>query len=81
MQMTYITEHDSYNIPDGAVVVAYYCEKKVIGIVTDSRCKYGTRKQYSIKLLEPVSFPWCGSDRKAGDTLLVDNTDMVEIVG
>jgi hypothetical protein len=76
--MANITEHQSYNIPHGATVVAYYCDQEVTGVVIDSRCKYGTRKQYRIQLLKPLNFPWFGSDRKAGDFVLIENTDVID---
>lgn len=78
MHVTNITDLQSYNIPHGSTVAAYYCDQEVIGVVVDSRCKYGTRKQYSIQLLKPLTFPWIGSDRKTGDIILIENTDVVD---
>jgi hypothetical protein len=75
-----ITEQRSYNIQIGEVVEAIYCGHQVLGEVVDSRCKYGTDKQYSIELLHDISFPWSGSDRKKGDILLVTNRDILSVI-
>lgn len=75
-----ITEHQSYNILMNTKVKFIYCDKEGIGTVIDSRVKYGIRKQYSIKLIQPMTFPWQGSDKMAGDVVLIDNTDILEIL-
>ena len=78
--MSYLTEQQSYNVQIGEVVEAIYCGQQVIGKVVDTRCMYGSRKQYTIELLGEVYFEWSGSDRKKGDTILVTNKDLVSVV-
>lgn len=75
-----IPERDSYNIPIGSVVQAVYCSKLAQGTVVDSRVKYGGKIQYTLSLHHPLEFAWSGSDKQYGAIILVENTDIVEIV-
>lgn len=71
-----LNSNEVFNIPDGSLISAYYCDQLCYGKVVDSRVMYGARKQYTIELYHAVKFPWSGSDKKKGDTILVTNRDV-----
>lgn len=76
--MTYITEQQALNIPDGAFVVALYigdffCQ----GTVVSSRCKYGGNKQYTVKLSRDLQVPSRGEVIKAGECISVVHSNIL----
>lgn len=73
-----ITEQQSYNIDNGKVVQVNYCDYVVMGIVVDSRCMYGVRKQYTIELMHSVDMGF--TYKYKFERILVDNTESLEIL-
>lgn len=47
---------------DGSTIRANYLGTEVVGVVTESRVKYGGKVQYTVKMEEPVFFRWRGSE-------------------
>lgn len=73
-----LTELESYNIPDGSIVEAAYLGKfKFLGIVVNSRAKYGTKKCYYVVLLNDMHLPFCDRVYYKGQQLSVDNDEII----
>jgi hypothetical protein len=65
-------------IKDGSTIKANYLgDFEVVGIVTESRVKYGGKVQYTVKLDEPV-YLYSDSPR---DILLIDEDDLIADFG
>jgi len=59
----------------GQVVAAVYCDRRVEGLITDSRVKYGGAVQHTLQLSVPLEL--FGSTR---DVVLVDERDLCGVV-
>jgi hypothetical protein len=73
----YVSEQESYNIPDGTIVLADYCGNEVKGKVLSSRAKYGLSKRYVLELDE--GFRTSYTTREKGEWIVVDNHKILHI--
>jgi hypothetical protein len=62
-------------IKDGKTIVANYLGETVQGTVESSRVKYGGKVQYTVKLVQPVQFPWRS---EPSTQVLIDSDEIVE---
>ena len=59
---------------EGSTIKAEYLGYEVVGVVLDSRVKYGGKVQYTVKLDEPVMFRWRSEPT---DTVLIDEDEVL----
>jgi hypothetical protein len=60
---------------NGSTIKADYLGNVVVGIVTESRVKYGGKVQYTVKMEEPVFFRWRGNEPVY--TVLIDDDEVI----
>lgn len=63
---------------DGSTVKANYLGELVVGVVLESRVKYGGKVQYRVKLDEPVQLRWRSEPT---DILLIDADEILTDFG
>ena len=63
---------------DGSTIKANYLGDEVVGIVLDSRVKYGGSVQYRVQLDEPVTFRWRSEPT---DIVLIDDSEVIADFG
>ena len=83
MQTVYskLTEQQQYNIKHGSMVDALYLGTVACrGIVADDRAKYGTKKQYSLVLVNDLVLGFTDKVYYAGTTIAVDHDQIVDVI-
>ena len=65
-------------IKDGSTVKANYLGDLIVGVVEESRVKYGGKVQYRVKLDEPVLFRWRSEPT---DVVLIDENELLTDFG
>lgn len=63
---------------DGSTIKANYLDDEVVGVVQESRVKYGGKVQYRVKLDEPVILRW---RNEPTDVVLIDEDDLIADFG
>lgn len=63
---------------DGSTIKANYLGDEVVGVVQESRVKYGGKVQYRVKLDEPVILRW---RNEPTDVVLIDEDDLIADFG
>lgn len=63
---------------DGSTIKAEYLGSLVVGVVEDSRVKYGGKVQYTVKLDEPVWLRWRSEPT---DRVLIDEDNVLADFG
>ena len=59
---------------DGSTIKANYLGDEVVGVVQESRVKYGGKVQYRVKLDEPVQLRW---RNEPTDVVLIDENEVI----
>ena len=63
---------------DGSTIKANYLGDEVVGVVEESRVKYGGKVQYRVKLDEPVQLRW---RNEPTDVVLIDENELIADFG
>lgn len=63
---------------DGSTIKANYLDDEVVGVVQESRVKYGGKVQYRVKLDEPVILRW---RNEPTDVVLIDEDELIADFG
>ena len=63
---------------DGSTIKANYLGDEVVGVVEESRVKYGGKVQYRVKLDEPVQLRW---RNEPTDVVLIDEDELIADFG
>ena len=63
---------------DGSTIKAEYMGQEVVGVVLDSRVKYGGKVQYRLQLDEPVMLRW---RNELTEILLIDEDELIADFG
>ena len=63
---------------DGNTIKANYLGDEVVGVVEESRVKYGGKVQYRVKLDEPVQLRW---RNEPTDVVLIDENELIADFG
>ncbi len=63
---------------DGSTIKAEYMGHEVVGVVLDSRVKYGGKVQYRVQLDEPVMLRW---RNELTEILLIDEDEVTADFG
>ena len=63
------------------VKAMYLSEYPVIGVVTETRIRYGGSIQHELKLKEPLWMPWSDVDDEPRTTVLVNDKQIVHDFG
>jgi hypothetical protein len=63
---------------DGSTIKANYLGDEVVGVVEESRVKYGGKVQYRVKLDEPVQLRWRSEPT---DVVLIDENELIADFG
>lgn len=63
---------------DGSTIKAEYLTYPVVGVVEESRVKYGGTVQYRVRLNEPLFLPWSSEQT---DIVLVDEDEVLADFG
>jgi hypothetical protein len=63
---------------DGSTIKANYLGDEVVGVVQESRVKYGGKVQYRVKLDEPVQLRWRSEPT---DVVLIDDDELIADFG
>lgn len=74
-----VSNSSIWNLPVGTKITALYCGRQVQGAILDMRVKYGGRIGITLELTHAVSFDWSGSDKKAGDAVLIEDKDVLKV--
>jgi hypothetical protein len=63
---------------DGSTIKANYMGDEIVGVVLDSRVKYGGKVQYRVQLDEPVMLRW---RKELTEVLLIDEDELTADFG
>jgi hypothetical protein len=63
---------------DGSTIKAEYMDQEIVGVVLDSRVKYGGKVQYRVQLDEPVMLRW---RNELTEILLIDEDQVTADFG